>query len=71
MEKQIVTVTLFRFKGFGNRFWAFGQMGRRPFQKGIADGLTFGKMLGTGSGNGFSIFPNFGVYGWLGVWDTE
>ena len=45
MEKQIVTVTLFRFKGFGNRFWAFGQMGRRPFQKGIADGLTFGKML--------------------------
>ena len=50
MEKQIVTVTLFRFKGFGNRFWAFGQMGRRPFQKGIADGLTFGKMLGTGSG---------------------
>ena len=71
MEKQIVTVTLFRFKGFWNHFWAFGQMGRRPFQKGIADGLTFGKMLGTGSGNGFSIFPNFGVYGWLGAWDTE
>jgi hypothetical protein len=71
MEKQIVTVTLFRFNGFWNRFWAFGQMGRRPFQKGIAEGLTFGKMLGTGGGNGFSIAPNFGVYGWLGAWNTE
>ena len=71
MEKQIVTVTVFRFKGFKNRFWAFGQMGRRLFQKGLAEGLTFGKMLGTGGGNGFSIAPNFGVYAWLGAWDTE
>jgi hypothetical protein len=71
MEKQIVTVTIFRFKGFKNRFWAFGQMGRRLFQKGLAEGLTFGKMLGTGGGNGFSIAPNFGVYAWLGVWNTE
>lgn len=71
MEKQIVTVTLFRFNGFWNRFWAFSQMGRRPFKKGIAKGLTFGKMLGTGGDNGFSIVPNWGVYGWLGAWDTE
>lgn len=71
MEKQIVTVTLFRFEGFWNRFWAFSQMGRRPFQKDKAKGLTFAKMLGTGGGNGFSITPNFGSYGWLGAWDTE
>jgi hypothetical protein len=71
MEKQIVTVTLFRFNGFWNRFWAFSQMGRRPFKKGIAKGLTFGKMLGTGGDNGFSIVPNWGVYGWLGAWNTE
>ncbi len=71
MEKQIVTVTLFRFTGFRNRFWAFGQMGRRPFQKGSAQGLSFGKMLGTGGDKGFSIVPNWGVYGWLGVWNTE
>ncbi len=71
MEKQIVTVTLFRFTGFANRFWAFSQMGRRPFKKGAAKGLTFGKMLGTGGDNGFSILPNWGVYGWLGAWDTE
>jgi hypothetical protein len=71
MEKQIVTVTLFRFAGFNNRFWAFGQMGRRPFQKGLAEGLTFGKMLGTGGDKGFSVLPNWGVYGWLGVWNSE
>jgi hypothetical protein len=71
MEKQIVTVTLFRFDGFRNRFWAFGQMGRRLFRQGIAEGLTFGKMLGTGGDKGFSILPNWGVYGWLGVWNSE
>ncbi|MDZ7881263.1 MAG: hypothetical protein U5L45_26610 [Saprospiraceae bacterium] len=71
MDKQIVTITIFRFDGFNNRFWAFGQMGRRPFQKGVAEGLTFGKMLGTGGDKGFSIFPNWGVYAWLGAWDTE
>jgi hypothetical protein len=71
MEKQIVTVTLFKFTGFADRFWAFSQMGLRPFRKGIAEGLTFGKMLGTGGDRGFSVLPNWGVYGWLGAWDTE
>ncbi|NJN33401.1 MAG: hypothetical protein HC817_03250 [Saprospiraceae bacterium] len=28
-------------------------------------------MLGTGGGNGFSIRPDFGRYGWLAVWDSE
>jgi hypothetical protein len=46
-------------------------MGRRPFQKGLAEGLTFGKMLGTGGDKGFSVLPNWGVYGWLGVWNSE
>jgi hypothetical protein len=71
MEKQIVTVTLFRFVGFQNRFWAFSQMGLRPFRKGISRGLTFGKMLGTGGDRGFSVVPNWGVYGWLGAWESE
>lgn len=67
----MVTFTFFRFEGLPNRWWAFGRMGLRPFRNGMAEGLQFAKMLGTGGGNGFSIFPNFGQYGWLGVWDSE
>lgn len=32
--------------------------------------LTFYKLLGSGSGNGFSIFPDFSVYAILGVWKS-
>ena len=67
----MVTFTFFKFEGFKNRWWAFTQMGLRPFKSGITEGLTFAKMVGTGSGNGFSIKPDFGQYGWLGVWETE
>jgi hypothetical protein len=34
-------------------------------------GLKFGKMLGSGGRNGFSVFPNWGVYGLLAVWEKE
>jgi hypothetical protein len=67
----MVTFTFFTFQGFASRWWAFTQMGRRSFQAGVADGLEFAKMMGTGGGNGFSIFPNFGQYAWLGVWESE
>lgn len=68
---QIVTVTFFRFENFADKWWAFGQMGIRPFKAGQTKDLTFAKMLGTGGGNGFSVRPNFGAYGWLAVWNTE
>ena len=69
--QQIVTITFFTFKGFKNTWWAFTQMGLRPFKTGVARGLTFAKMLGTGGGNGFSIKPNLNRYAWLAVWDCE
>jgi len=31
-------------------------------------GASFGKLLGTGAGNGFSIFPDLSLYGLLLVW---
>jgi hypothetical protein len=68
---QIVTFTLFHFEGFKNRWWAFSQMGKKPFQAKPEQGLRFAKMLGTGGGNGFSVRPNWGAYAWLGAWDTE
>lgn len=68
-ENQIVTLTFFRFEGFKNRWWAFTQMGISPWRLRHIAGMQVGKMLGSGSGNGFQIAPNFGVYGFLGIWD--
>lgn len=72
MSTPIVTVTLFRFKHWTNRWWIFKEMGFTLwFGLKEIEGLQFGKLLGSGGGNGFSIFPNFGVYAFLGVWDNE
>ena len=77
--KQIVSITFFRFEGFRNRWWAFTQMGKKAFlnietahtAEGIKDGISFIKMFGAGSGNGFNLMPDFGVYGLLTVWKNE
>ncbi len=71
MDPQIVTLTFFRYTGARQQWWGFKQMGLAPRDLAKVPGLTFSKMLGSGNGNGFSIWPNFGVYGLLGVWDNE
>lgn len=68
---QITTFTALRFNGMRNRWQALGQMGRSPERLAAIDGLVFGKMLGSGGGKGFSIWPNFGVYCLLLVWEDE
>ncbi len=68
---QIVTITFFRYRSWQNRWWAFGQMGLAPKLLQNISGLQFGKMLGSGGGNGFSVLPNLSVYGLLGVWNNE
>lgn len=71
MTAQIVTFSFFRYTGTTHQYWAFKQMGLAPPQLSKIPGLSFSKMLGSGGGNGFSIWPNFGVYGLLGVWEDE
>ena len=46
-------------------------MGLRSFEKKNIAGRTFAKMLGTGSGNGFSTKPDFGTYSWLACWESR
>jgi hypothetical protein len=46
-------------------------MVRPPIRVYKIDGLSFFKALGTGSGNGFSIKPDFSTYGFVTVFDTE
>jgi len=71
MNQEIVTITLFRFKGFKNKFWAFSQMQLAHTQLTNTPGLQFYKLMGSGSEEGFSIYPNFGVYSFMGVWENE
>jgi hypothetical protein len=71
LKSQIVTVSFFRYQGRANCWWGFKQMGLAPTRLAGIPGLQFYKMVGSGNGNGFSIWPNFGVYGLIGVWDEE
>jgi len=64
-------MTFFRYNTSATRWWAFRQMGLAGAQLETVAGLHFSKMLGSGAGNGFSIWPNFGAYGLLAVWENE
>lgn len=61
----VVVFTTYQFSK-GQKLWAFTQMGR-SFRKLAAENLKFGYMLGTGSGRGFSIWPNWQRYATLTV----
>ena len=65
----ITSVTFFTFTK--NKFWGFKQMGIAPFLLGNVEGLTFFKFLGTGGGSGFSLWPDFSTYAFLGVWEQK
>lgn len=70
-QSQITTISFFRYSTPANKWWAFKLMGQAIPQLEKTSGLQFVKMLGSGAGNGFSIWPNFGVYSLLCVWDDE
>jgi heme-degrading monooxygenase HmoA len=65
----LTTITFFKFKK--NKRWAFAQMGLAPSKLQQKKGLRFFKLMGTGGGNGFSLWPDFGTYAFLGVWDSQ
>lgn len=68
---QIVTISFFNYQKWSEKWWAFKQMGLAGPALKEVPGLQFSKLLGSGGFNGFSIWPNFGTYGLLGVWQTE
>lgn len=71
INQQTVTISFFKYEGWANKWWAFKQMGLAGTALKKVPGLQFSKLLGSGGYNGFSIWPNFKVYGLLGVWETE
>lgn len=68
---QTVSLSLFGFDRPAGRLWAFTQMllARRPLSR--LEGLTFCKLCGTGTGEGFTPVPNTSVYAILIVWATR
>lgn len=69
--KQCVTVSFFRYESLRSKWWAFTQMQLAYSKINGTEGLQFYRMLGTGGDKGFSIKPNFEVYGLLAVWKEE
>ncbi|MEM8803135.1 MAG: spheroidene monooxygenase [Pseudomonadota bacterium] len=66
-----MTLSLFRFDGLADRLWAFAMMGlARPSFAKVPD-LTFWKLCGSGTGEGFTPKPNVGVYAVLCAWPSR
>lgn len=70
-KQQVVTITFFRYERPSNMWWAFRQMGLVGPLLSAVKGLTFSKVLGSGAKDGFSVWPNFKVYGLLCCWETK
>jgi hypothetical protein len=71
MSEQIISFRFLSFEGFSNKRFAFAEMGRSFVQSWKSEGLSFTKHLGVGAGNGFSIWPDFSSYAFLGVFDNQ
>jgi heme-degrading monooxygenase HmoA len=65
----MVTISLINYSS--NKYWAFKQMQLLPPQLATISGCQFAKLLGTGSGFGFSLWPDFSTYALLLKWDNE
>ena len=68
---QTTLISFFQYTGIKNKWHAFTRMGRSPILQKKINGLTFFKPLGTGSGNGFSVKPDFSTFGFLAVFKSE
>lgn len=65
---QAVSLTVHRFDSLADRLWVFAQMGLSRFDLPREPGIGFHKLFGTGTGEGFTPVPNFGVYAIMATW---
>ena len=68
---QTVTISFFRFESLPARLWAFSQMGFARLSMARLRDVTFWKLLGSGTGEGFTPVPNTSVYAILCAWPDE
>ncbi len=65
---QSVSLSFFRFGGLANRLWALTQMGLARGGMARTPDIGFWKLCGSGTGEGFTPFPNTAVYAILATW---
>lgn len=65
------TLVFFQFEGFFSRYMAISIMGFSKAIRPKGKGMLVGKLLGTGSGLGFSRKPNWGQYAHFAIWENE
>lgn len=65
---QTVSLSFFRFSRGIDRLWALTMMGAARLLLPRVQGIGFWKLLGSGTGEGFTPIPNTGVYAILAVW---
>jgi len=69
-EGRVASLSLFRFPTLYDKHWALWQMLlSRPKLKRLP-GISFMRMVGHGSREGFYPWPDFGVYGVLAGWPS-
>ena len=68
---QHISIRFLQFKGFLSKRMAFASMGHSLSKPWQANGLVFAKHMGVGKGNGFSLWPDFSMYAFLGVFESE
>lgn len=69
---QTVSLSLFRFDGISARLWVLGQMGAARIAFARMPEVGFWKLCGSGTGEGFTPKPNWGVWAILAAWpDVE
>lgn len=68
---QTVSLSLFRFDGIAARLWAIGQMGAARIAFARMPDVGFWKLCGSGTGEGFTPKPNWGVWAILAAWPNE
>jgi len=65
---QTITLSFFRFSRWRDRAWALTMMGGARLAMARVPDLSFWKLCGSGTGEGFTPIPNTGVYAILCVW---
>lgn len=68
---QVCAYSEYRFSKFSHAFIALRNMGLGGKIFGTPEGLELAKPMGTGSGNGFSIFPDFKRFAFFSVWEDR
>ena len=68
---QTVSLSLFRFDGIAARLWVLGQMGAARLSFARMPDVGFWKLCGSGTGEGFTPKPNWGVWAILATWPDE